>query len=94
MQQIYIESYFKGRYTLFMNYISNISTHPKKKIIEERLHILEFFDKFGEKATKVAYGKSKSTIYLWKQKLKDEGSRLSALAPKVTPNQKDSGRAS
>lgn len=80
MQQIYIESCFRSEYTRFMNYIANISTHPKKKIIEERLKILEFFDEFGAVATKKAFGKSRSTIFLWKKNLKEEGGRLSALA--------------
>ena len=64
-----------------MNYISNISAHPKRKAIEERTKILEFFDRFGAEATREAFGKSRSTIYLWKKKLKLEGGRLSALAP-------------
>lgn len=84
MQQIYIESYFRSGYTRFMNYISNISTHPDKKIIEERLKILEFFDEFGTDATKKAFDKGRSTLFLWKKTLKEDGGRLSALAPKKT----------
>ena len=67
-----------------MNYISNISTHPDKKIIEERLKILEFFDEFGTDATKKAFDKGRSTLFLWKKTLKEDGGRLSALAPKKT----------
>jgi len=84
MQQIYIDSYFRSGYTRFMNYISNISTHPDKKIIEERLRILEFFDEFGATATRRAFNKSRSTLFLWKKNLKEDGGRLSALAPKKT----------
>ena len=50
-------------------------------IIEERLKIIQFFDEFGAEATRKAFNKSRSTIYLWKQKLKKANGRISALAP-------------
>ena len=64
-----------------MNYIYNISDHPKKEEIEKRLEIIKFFDEFGDKATAKAFSKKRSTIYFWKQSLKKAGGRLSALAP-------------
>ena len=81
MKQIYLQSYFRSGYHRFMNYIYNISNHPKKEEIEKRLEIIKFFDEFGQKATSKAFGKKRSTIYLWKQKLKKEDGKLSALAP-------------
>ena len=84
MRQIYIQSFFKSGYNRFMDYIYNISNHPKRKIIEKRLEIIKFFDEFGQKATKIAYRKSRSTIFLWKQKLKKLAGQLSALAPEST----------
>jgi transposase InsO family protein len=72
-----------------MKLISDILNHPKKKSIEQRLEIIKFFDEFGAEATKRAFGKSRSTIYLWKQKLTKKGGKLSALAPgDTTPLQK------
>lgn len=64
-----------------MNYIYNISNHPKKDEIEKRLEIIKFFDEFGEKATQRAFFRKRSTIYLWKQKINKDGGKLSALAP-------------
>lgn len=64
-----------------MNYIYDIVNHPKREIIEHRIEIIKFFDEFGSKAAKRAFGKGKSTIFLWKQKLKETG-KLSSLAPK------------
>ena len=81
MQQIYIASYFKSGYSRFMQYILDILNHPKKKLIEQRLEILKFFDEFGPLATRKAFQKSRSTIFLWKQKLNKAGGKLSALAP-------------
>ena len=64
-----------------MQFINNILDHPKRESIEKRLEIIKFCDEFGFKATKRAFGKSRSTIYLWKQKLKKSGGKLSSLAP-------------
>lgn len=65
-----------------MQYFNNIHDHPKKETIEQRLEIIKFFDDYGAEATKRAFGKSRSTIFLWKQKLKKSGGKLSALAPR------------
>jgi putative transposase len=81
MQQIYIASYFRKGYSRFMQHILDILDHPKKQLIEQRLEILKFFDEFGPVATQKAFKKSRSTIYLWKQKLAKAGGKLSALAP-------------
>lgn len=80
MKQIYLQSYFRSGYHRFMNYIYNISNHPKKKEIEKRLDIIKFFDEFGLEATSRAFNKKRSTIYLWKQRLRKGGGKLSALA--------------
>lgn len=81
MQQIYYQSYFKSGYNRFMNYISNIAyLSPKDQLqIKEKVKILNFFDEFGVAATTKAFGRKRSTIYSWKQKLKKENGRLSAL---------------
>ncbi len=82
MQQIYLNGYFRG-YDRYMKYVSNIAhMSPKDQlIIKERLKIIEFYDHFGREATNQAFGKAKSTVMLWKQKLKKGGCRLSALKP-------------
>ena len=64
-----------------MQYINNIGNHAKQECIEKRLSIIKFFDEFGAGATRKAFSKSRSTIYLWKRKLKLSGGILSTLAP-------------
>jgi transposase InsO family protein len=81
VKQIYIESYFRNGYSHFMRYVHDVLEHPQRESIERRLEIIQFFEEFGAKATRRAFGKSRSTIYLWKQKLKEAGGKLSALAP-------------
>jgi len=81
MKQIYVEGCYGNGYSRFMQYVNNVINHPKREIIERRVHIIKFFDEFGAEATSKAFGKSRSTIYLWKQKLKASDGKLSALAP-------------
>lgn len=64
-----------------MKYVHDVLDHPKRESIEQRLEIIKFCDEFGFKATRRAFGKSRSTLYLWKQKLKKGGGKLSSLAP-------------
>ena len=64
-----------------MRYFNDIDDHPKRAVIEQRLAIIRFFDDYGAEATWRAFGKSRSTIFLWKQKLNKSRGRLSALAP-------------
>jgi len=80
VKQIYVQSYYKSGYSRFMQYVYNILEHPQKESIEARVKIIEFCDKFGLEAATSAFGKSRATIYLWKQKLRQSGGRLSALA--------------
>ncbi len=81
MKQVYIESYYRSGYRRFMQYFNDVFEHPKRKAIEQRVEIIKFFDDFGLEATRRAFGKGRSTIYLWKQKLKKTNGKLSALAP-------------
>lgn len=64
-----------------MEYVADHLDNPQKDIIEHRLEILKFFDEFGSGATKKAFQKSRSTIYLWKQELAKAGGKLSVLSP-------------
>jgi putative transposase len=81
LKQIYVAHCFKKDYIHFMDYVSDYLDNPQKAVIEERLEILKFFDEFGMEAAKKAFKKSRSTIYLWKQKLANAGGKISALAP-------------
>ena len=81
MKQVYVVAgTVKGYYHL-MQYVEDITGHPQQESIEKRLEIIQFFEKYGKEATEIAYKKKRSTIFLWKQKLKKAGGKLSALAP-------------
>ncbi len=81
MKQIYVGFFSGGRYSRFMEYVHDVLDHPNRKYIEQRLEIIKFYDDYGEDATRRAFGKGRSTVYLWKQKLKRAGGKISSLAP-------------
>ena len=67
-----------------MKHSTNSISDHRQKNIEERLRIIQFFDEFGAAATKKAFNKGRSTIYLWKQKLKRANGKIAALSPGTT----------
>lgn len=78
--QLFIGGALAGYASKAMN-ISNITYHKDRAIIEHRIKVIKFLDCYGAEATKEAFGASRSTVYLWKQKLKDNNGHLEALAP-------------
>jgi len=81
VQQEYVEKYFRNGYRRFMKRSANRKDSSQQQIIEERLRIISFFDEYGADATRKAFGKSRSTIFLWKQKLKRANGNIATLAP-------------
>ena len=81
MRQVYLDTYYRNDYRRFMEYFNDVFEHPKRGVIEKRLEVIKFFDDYGAPATKRAFGKSRSTLFLWKQKLEKSGGKLSSLAP-------------
>jgi putative transposase len=79
LRQIYVAGFYGSGYSRFMK--CDISDHPQRECIENRVEIIKFFEDYGAEATRRAFGKSRSTIYLWKQRLAKSEGRLSALAP-------------
>jgi len=82
----HVRSHFIGRwvsgYGRYMEFRQYLSTITRNQIVQERLKIIKFFDEFGHKATKEAFGYSRSTVYLWKKNYKDAKYNPSSLIPK------------
>lgn len=79
MQQIYPYDYFTGFRRV--KKLSAVTKHPYREVIEERIKIINFFDKYGHKVTREAFGVSRSTVFLWKKRLKEGGGKAVFLAP-------------
>jgi len=80
MQQIYTHSYFKKRELYNLSKLNSLINHPKYEEISRKLNIINFYDKYGISATREAYGVGRSTIYLWKKKIKENGGDIRVLA--------------
>lgn len=61
--------------------VAVLINHPQRAAIEERVKVIEFFDKHGAKVTKEAFGIGRSTVYRWKKALREKGGQLVSLAP-------------
>lgn len=81
MQQIYLDSELGVRKLKGLAGSVELAKHPQRVEIERRVKIISFFDKHGAKVTKEAFNVGKSTVYLWKQKLKEGKGLLIALSP-------------
>lgn len=57
-------------YASFMKHTYSINKFDGNEIAKCRLKVIKFFDQFGLKATKEAFNVGRSTVFLWKKKLK------------------------
>ena len=61
--------------------LSSLRHFDESEIAKQRLKIIKFYDKYGEKATKEAFGVDRKLIYIWRKKLKQGKGKLSSLVP-------------
>jgi hypothetical protein len=64
--------------------LSSLRYFDQSEIAQERLRIINFYDKYGEKATKEAFKADRKLIYVWRQKLKSHQNSLVGLIPHST----------
>ncbi len=83
-----VRSHFIGRYIkgygMYMKFKKIYTTTHNNHIVQKRLQAITFFEKHGLEATMDAFNISKSTIYLWRKKLRDARYNEMALIPKST----------
>ena len=77
---VFMFGFVKGYARNAMN-IEDITLHKDRNVIERRIKVLNFFDRYGAAATKEAFAVSRSTVYLWKQILRTNNGRIGCLAP-------------
>ena len=64
--------------------LKGLKRFAKDEVAQERLRIIEFYEEFGEKATKKAFGVGRNTIWVWRQRLKNNKNTLASLIPTPT----------
>jgi len=73
----------------YMKTTDSIFSFDNSNIVQFRLKVIEFHNKYGTKATIDAFSVKQRTIFYWKKLLKDGKGRLSSLIPKKkTPKRK------
>lgn len=66
------------------NMLSSLRIYDKSEIAQKRLDIIKFFEKYGEQATKEAFGANRKVISRWRLRLKQSGGKLLSLVPQST----------
>ena len=80
MQGIYQSGYLGYKKLGSLKSSVAYAKHTQRQEIDKRIKIIKFFDKHGAETTKEAFGVSRSTVYIWKKKLKESGGKLISLA--------------
>jgi len=67
--------------------LSSLRKFSKDEVAQQRHRIMAFYDKYGEQATKEAFGADRKVISRWRKKLRQHGGALEGLVPESTrPN--------
>jgi len=61
--------------------LSSLRRFNESEIANQRLKIIKFYQKYGEKATKEAFGVDRKLLYVWRKRLKKGEGKLSSLVP-------------
>src|SRR5579883_1254099 len=64
--------------------LKSLKKFSKDEIAQERLKIIEFYEKFGEKTTREALHVGRDTVWIWKRRLKHNHNSISSLIPTPT----------
>lgn len=71
-------------YKKFMKMLYSLRKFREDEIAQERMRIIKFYEEYGEKATKEAFGADRKVINRWQKRLKENGGTLSSLVPSST----------
>jgi transposase InsO family protein len=64
--------------------IHSLRRFDKDEVAQERMKIIKFYERYGEKATKEAFGADRKIISRWRKRLNDSGGKLTSLVPYST----------
>lgn len=62
----------------------SLKRFSEDEVAQQRMKIIKFYEKHGEKATKEAFGADRKVISRWRQRLKSHGGQLMALVLQPT----------
>lgn len=79
----FIFSRIKG-YRGMIKMLYSLRKFDKEEIAKQRLKIIEFYERYGESATKEAFGADRKVISRWRKRFKESGYKLASLIPRST----------
>ncbi|NWF76530.1 MAG: helix-turn-helix domain-containing protein [Nitrospirae bacterium] len=68
----------------FQDMLWSLRRFSGSEVAQQRMKIIKFYEEYGEKATKEAFGADRKVISRWRKRLKDNGGSLTALIPHST----------
>lgn len=64
--------------------VSSLRRFSQNEVAGERLKIINFYTKYGERETKEAFGVGRKTVHVWKKRLKVSQGKITSLIPTST----------
>lgn len=64
--------------------LTSLRKFDTNEVAQQRFKIIQFFETYGETATKEAFGADRKVIARWKKRLVDSGGKLQSLIPRST----------
>ena len=71
-------------YRRYQKMLSSLRRFSGDEVAQQRHRIMAFYDKYGEQATKEAFGADRKVISRWREKLRQHGGALEGLVPEST----------
>ena len=68
----------------YLSMIQSTRGYQSSEVAQKRLEIIQFFDQYGEAATKEAFGADRKVVSRWRGRLTSSGGKLAALVPHST----------
>jgi transposase InsO family protein len=62
----------------------HLRRYDVSEVARERLRILKYYSRYGEKACREAFGVGRKTMWVWRKRLASRGNHISALVPAST----------
>jgi transposase InsO family protein len=71
-------------YRRYTNMLYSLRRFDKDEVAQQRMKIIKFYQQYGEKATKQAFGVDRKVVSRWRQRLAQSKGKLQSLIPKST----------
>jgi putative transposase len=64
--------------------LSSLKRFSKDEVAKQRIKIIEFYDQYGERTTKEAFGVDRKLVFVWKRRLQKSKQGIVSLIPSST----------